>query len=79
VVTVDKASEVNGKSISAGTNLTDLDGVLKDVGQAILFVEFTSDFVDNADFLNELYSFDLQFGTTDGRTLNKSVPLMMGI
>jgi len=79
MVIVDKAFDFNGQSIAAGADLLEIDGVLNDIGTSTIFIEFTEDFVSSADFLNELYTFELKFATSDSRSYSNSIALQMEI
>jgi len=79
VLSVDKLIKHGAEEISPSTNLNNMEGISVTVSKDQLSVEFDQLFVDNYQFLSELYLWSISVGTDTGNTYTSSISLKMEI
>lgn len=76
---VDKDFDFNGAVVPTGSNLIELVGVSTNFYFSGFFIEFSDEFVQAADFAEEIYTFEVEFDTSDGKTFSNSIELQMDL
>jgi hypothetical protein len=74
----DKDFMLNGETVSAGANMIDLESVLLDNTLGSFSILFGDSFTDAADFPDPfIYTFTIDFDTSDGLSMTDSISLDM--
>lgn len=82
-LTNSQAFNYDGKTVPAGTNILELEGIeIKYVepetgSQPTLYIQFTSKFMDRASFLEDFYSFYVTVPTNDALIFHEEAVLYM--
>lgn len=76
---VDDIIKQGNDQLSAGTNLANMEGVSIKTSTDQLRIEFDQSFVDNHQFLSQLYVWTISVGTDTGSSYMDSISLKMEI
>jgi hypothetical protein len=75
----DKDFTYNTTIIPEGYNLIQLDNINSRINFYGTFITFSQEFMNNAEFLDDIYEFRLEINTTDGLELENTVHLQFEI
>lgn len=78
-VTSNKAFTYNGQRIESGTNLTNIDDIFHLVFGGRSSIVFEEKFIENASFVKDVYQFNFEIMTSDGKKFTNSIKLRLDI
>ncbi|WP_143521319.1 hypothetical protein [Psychroflexus halocasei] len=78
-VTSNKAFTYNGQRIESGTNLINIDDIFHLVADGYSSIVFGEKFIENANFAQDVYQFNFEIMTFDGKKLTNNIKLKIDI
>lgn len=79
LMTLNKPFMLNGNTISANTNILELDGIIGNIGDFDSLILFSDEFLTNAEFLNEDYTYNFHVETNEAFVMMDSIVLTMNL
>lgn len=74
-----KAFTYNGQRIESGTNLINIDDIFHLVADSYSTIVFGEKFIENANFAQDVYQFNFEIMTSDGKKLINNIKLRLDI
>lgn len=74
-----KVFTYNGQRIESGTNLINIDDIFHLVAGGHSSIVFGEKFIENANFAQDVYQFNFEIMTSDGKKLTNNIKLRLNI